>query len=309
VSAIAVNTPGLMTSPEDAANRPWATRVSIQSAGLARARELAAAHELVQGVFEAIRRPQYGGRIEQMVFDWLSQRERAIASLLCAPPLKVAELTWAQRWQSAARTLVVLLIFLSLVPLAKSWRWIAFAPVLWVSMPLIGGSWSGHRLSGESLSPATLPISIREMTRIVVLVNRVQLLMWLPALMAGFSVAAWKSDVGMGTGVIWGAKAAYVAIVLQPLVFLAKNSERAQDRSHLLRALATVVVFVILVVVLITSGIMFFQPDWMLTICGAVGLLVVSQIAIALDCRRYERGPLDLAPAPDVSQYGSVASN
>jgi hypothetical protein len=216
------------------------------------------------------------------------------------------ERTWGEQWIKAAQRLAILSALTSLLPLGASWKWIAFAPILLVavsSTPVLGGLWSGICFSGASLSLTTLPVSYREISRIVLLINRTRLLIYVPLVLVGCAFAGWKSGVGTGTSMIWGVKASYLAIVLQPLALMLRLNESANDRSRFPRALVNIMALIALVGILVASAFAVFQVDWQWNLWGAIGLFLVANIMLILDRRRHECGPLDLVSRPDVPQY------
>jgi hypothetical protein len=282
--------------------QPYTTRDAVAAEDRAQPGRSAACDLFVQYALGVCKRVPSAGRIEKIVFGRLTPRQRVIANLLLDG--RQAR-SWGLQWQRAVKWLAILLAITTVMPF-ETWKWIAFVPVLLVTVyatPVLGGVWFGLNFSGASLTLTTLLVAYGEIARVVLFINRIRLLIWLPLVLAGCAIAGSQSGVGVGTGIVWGAKASYLAIVSQPLGLVMQMNERFNDRSGLLRALATVAATLALGGILVASAIALFQPGREWPLLGAIGLLIAARTILVLDRRRHERGPLDVVGKPDVPQY------
>lgn len=251
--------------------------------------------------------------MERFVFARLSWRERLVAIALLDRPIRPfavqhapGQRSWGRQWTRGAATLAALLLLVCVVPLNGGWKFAAFAPALIATMqaaPVFGGSWGGLGFAERSLSLMTLPVSYREISRVVLLLNRLRLAVWTPWAIVGAALGGWKAGFGMADGAIWGIKAMSLAIALQPVIFAVRINENGKDQSRLFGAILTAVMVIVLGGGVIASLVALFMHEWQWSVLGAVGLFVAAQLVLLWDCWRFERGRVDLVRKVEAARY------
>lgn len=245
-----------------------------------------------------------GGPLVRLAFGRFDRRQLVIARLLMGEV--ASELEWERQYLKGARWLIGIMAVVCLLPDQMLRTWMAFGPVALVTLiatPALGGLWLGIAGPGESLGVKTLPIGYREMARVMLRINRVRVLAWLPLALAGCAVAGWKLGIGSEAGLVIGGKAAILVLALQPAAVMVQIHQGTKDGGGFFAALGMAAIGLLIIGGGLAAGIALCQSDPKPAGAGAVGIFVAGELIYFFGRRRYEYGPIDIDSQPAVQQY------
>lgn len=250
---------------------------------------------------------QQSGWIERVVARCLTPRERSIAEILTGGSWS-CPLHWTRSWRRSAVLLFISLVAILALPLSQDWTWIVFLLIGGCALagaPVFGGDWPRLPLETSDVSNTyrILPISYRETSRVILTVNGLRCLAWLPLAVLGGAFGAWKNGMSPYWGAILAVKLTYVVVVLQtiPIVLRFDQGTRHPWRPKQ-EAIALAAALLILAIMIAGLFLLFATSPW-LTAAGAVVVAVSSYLEWLIYERWYEYGPVDVLPKPTVQQY------
>jgi hypothetical protein len=242
-----------------------------------------------------------GGFLARLALSRFSARDRVILQLLMAIE-EGDELGWERRYLGALRWLAILMAIVCALPERMIGPGLAFMPIVLVTLvgtPALGGVWMGIQNPLQSLGVKTLPIGYRETARIMLRINRVRVLAWLPVALAGCALAGWKGGIGAEAGLEIGL----VLIALQPAAVMVQIHQGTKDRCRAYGAPLVAALAIAIIGLGLTSGVLLFMLARWMVAAGAVGIFVAAELMFQVGRWRYERCLVDIDSQSAVQQY------
>lgn len=249
----------------------------------------------------------WNGWIERLVARYLTHRERSIVEMLTCES-RFHPLFWTRAWTRSAVVLCVSLVAIFVLPISQGWMWIVFwliAGCAIAGAPVFGGTWLRLPLEANDASSACriLPISYRETSRVILKVNGLRCLAWLPLAALGGACGAWKYGMSPYWGAMVGIKLTYAVIVLQTIPIVLRFDQGTRHPWKLARVVSTIVIFLTTLAAMIAGLFLLFASSVWLTVAGVAVLAVSSYLGWWAFERWYEHGPVDVLPKPTVQEY------
>ena len=236
------------------------------------------------------------GRLEKWISKSLPARDRMVLEFLVAE-----DPGWTRSFRNALWTFGfgALIVYL----FGQYGGLVVFVPAYLIALaavPLFGGEWRGLQVlpSTGVMLPlhALYPVSLKEMTRVMLRVNIFRTIVAAPLLLAFGLLAAWKLGDPLLMGWKLTCKILGLFLALQPLLVLLPISKSANynaSRSWL-HLIANITM---LLAVMLLSIAFFFAPKPLHTFFLLVSVFGISLLLHGLYRRAFNRGRLDLLHA------------
>ncbi len=239
------------------------------------------------------------GFVERLVTRVLTSREKTIAEFLIGG---------IPNWTKLLRNFVVIwmAILLGILLFAGQLRssngWLIYAALFlaWILFTNLIGSWSGFAGSSgfglQSPIVAHYPISFREFATVMLKVNFVRFLLYVPvivamSLLAGMIIGKFSIVVSLLT--TYGLKFLFIFLCAQPVMIIAPMSPSTNDTQKLRFAMMAVIA----ILLLLGSGAgFFFAKDWKWIFLSGFLSAGISIGGLLFYARRFNRSRFDLVP-------------
>jgi len=248
------------------------------------------------------------GWIERLASRWLNSRDRQVATFLCGGKLG----RWSAEWNLGIKIAAGGVVSMFLTSLLPGWVCLALGAVASVSaLPVFGGRWDGLQLVAVSgtVGPAHagLPLSYSEITRVLLKVNLVRYLVWVPIFLVYATAVAvvggmpWSWGLQMGVGILIALISAQWIFVFGHLASGTNDTKRAT-----LHTLGTFTAILVIAPAYLGCVAVFFvamnwAPDpraaWAAP--AALGMFFFSWLIWRVYKLLYDRGRIDLMRLPN----------
>ena len=235
------------------------------------------------------------GPVERLVSRLLNPRERVITDFLVAGN---------PRWTAGLRRLGITLSFL----LAGTWLFTSLVsalsgfllvPVAVLLLAAFAGQWRGFGQPGggglQSPYYALYPLGFWELMRLVLKINLLRFLLYLPLVATGLILVVGKMRSDWASTIALGSKVIFLGLIAQPILAIAQISPGTNDGKKPVVILAALAFFILQ----LASGMTFIAAESpVLLVTSAIVSAMVSCCALLLYGRLYNKNRFDLLPSP-----------